>query len=289
MDRRRFLKVTAATAALSGAGTAATSREWTIDELQHGMSHGKFTAQSLTEFYLGRIDAIDRSGPHLGAVLETNPDALAIARELDRERAAKGPRSLLHGIPFLLKDNIDTGDRMETTAGSLALVGAPKPQDAPLVKHLREAGAVLLGKTNLSEWANFRGEHSTSGWSARGGQTRNPYALDRNPCGSSSGAAVAVSADLCAFAIGTETDGSIVGPSSMNGIVGIKPTVGLVSQFGLIPISSSQDAAGPMARTVRDAAAVLSTIAGRDYTHACKLNGLAGARLGVARQFMIGG
>src|SRR5436190_17387728 len=195
--------------------------------------------------------------------MELNPDALKIAAELDRERKAKGPRGPLHGVPVLVKDNIDTGN-MSTTAGSLALVGAPAPKDAFIVARLRAAGAVLLGKTNLSEWANFRGEHSTSGWSGRGGQTKNPYALNRNPSGSSSGSGAAAAASLCAVAVGTETDGSIVSPSSINGLVGIKPTVGLVSRTGIVPISHTQDTAGPMARTVRDASILLAALAGAD-------------------------
>ncbi len=288
MDRRSFLQAAAASAAFTR-DAAAAPLEWTVADMQNAMAQGSITSEALTTFYLRRIAATNLHGPALRAVIETNPDAMAMARQLDRERMTSGPRSPLHGLPVLLKDNIDTHDRMQTTAGSLALLGSPMPDDAPLVTRLREAGAVLLGKTNLSEWANFRGRHSTSGWSARGGQTRNPYALDRNPCGSSSGSAVAVAASLCAFAIGTETDGSIVGPSSMNGVVGIKPTVGLVSQKGLIPISSSQDAAGPIARTVRDAALALSVIAGRDYSDFCMSDGLRGARLGIARQFMDGG
>ena len=238
--------------------------EATIADLQDGMKSGKWTARSITEAYLARIDAVDAAGPALRSVLERNPDALAIADALDRERSEKGPRGPLHGIPVLVKDNIDTADRMATTAGSLALVGAKPPADAFVVRRLREAGAVLLGKTNLTEWANIRSSTSTSGWSGRGGLTRNPYALDRNPCGSSSGSGVAVAANLCAAAVGTETDGSIVSPSSANGIVGIKPTVGLVSRSGIIPISHSQDTAGPMARTVRDAAILLGALAGAD-------------------------
>lgn len=273
--------------------------EATIADLQAGMSSGKWTARSITEAYLARIDAVDAGGPALRSVLEKNPDALATADALDRERKEKGPRGPLHGIPVLVKDNIDTADRMATTAGSLALVGAKPAQDAFVVKRLREAGAVILGKTNLSEWANIRSSTSTSGWSGRGGLTRNPYALDRNPCGSSSGSGVAVAASLCAAAVGTETDGSIVSPSSANGIVGIKPTVGLVSRSGIIPISHSQDTAGPMARTVRDAAILLGALAGADpedaatgvperratpdYTAFLDPAGLRGARIGVVR------
>ena len=231
--------------------------ETTIAQMQAGMQSGKWSSCYIVEKYVLRINALDRKGPTLKSVIEMNPDSLDIAQELDKERKEKGPRGPLHGIPVLIKDNIDTADRMATTAGSLALVGAKPPQDAFVVKKLREAGAVLLGKTNLSEWANIRCSYSTSGWSGRGGLTKNPYALDRNPSGSSSGSAVAVAANLCAVAVGTETDGSIVSPSSINGIVGIKPTVGLVSRTGVIPISHTQDTAGPMARTVRDAAILL--------------------------------
>lgn len=238
--------------------------------------------------YLDRIDQLDRRGPQLRAVIEVNPDALAIADALDAEAKAKGPRGPLHGVPLLIKDNIDTADRMKTTAGSLALADAPAPKlDAPLVKRLRAAGAVILGKTNLSEWANFRSTHSVSGWSGRGGQTRNPYALDRNPSGSSSGSGVAVAAELCAMAVGTETDGSIVSPASVNGIVGIKPTIGLIPGAGIVPIAHSQDTAGPMARSVSDAAALLTVLGtrGEDYTKSLDASGLRGTRLGVARKF----
>jgi amidase len=236
----------------------------TILEAQARMRDGTLTARGLTEHYLARIEAVDRSGPHLNAVMELNPDALAIADALDVERRASGPRGLLHGIPVLLKDNIDTADRMTTTAGSLALAGSIAAQDAFVAQRLRQAGAVILGKTNLSEWANFRSTRSTSGWSSRGGLTRNPYALDRTGCGSSTGSAVAVAADLCLAAVGTETDGSIVCPSAINGIVGIKPTLGLVSRAGIVPIAHSQDTAGPMARTVADAAILLSALTGVD-------------------------
>ena len=228
------------------------------------MKSGKYTARSIAEKYLARIDQIDKQGPAINAVIELNPDALAIADGLDKERKEKGVRGPLHGIPVLIKDNIDTADKMMTTAGSLALLGSKPSKDSTVAQKLREAGAVILGKTNLSEWANIRSDHSTSGWSGRGGQTKNPYALDRNPCGSSSGSGAAVSANLCAAAIGTETDGSIVCPSSSNGLVGIKPTVGLVSRTGIIPISHSQDGAGPMCRTVRDAAIVLGALTGID-------------------------
>jgi len=275
--------------------------EVTIAELQRGMRSGQFTARSITKAYLARIEALDKQGPAINAVIELNPDALAIADDLDKEYKEKGPRGPLHGVPVLIKDNIDTADQMSTTAGSLALEGFGPTHDAFVVQRLRVAGAVILGKANLSEWANFRASHSVSGWSARGGQTRNPYVLDRNPCGSSSGSAVAVAANLCTVAIGTETDGSIVCPSAMNGIVGIKPTLGLVSRRGVIPIAHSQDTPGPMARTVRDAAILLNTLTGADpddpatkeaasksepdYTKFLDANGLSGARLGIARKF----
>ncbi len=275
--------------------------EVTISELQQGMRAGKFSARSLTKKYLERIEDVDKNGPAINSIIELNPDALAIADSLDRERKAKGARGPLHGIPILIKDNIDTADRMMTTAGSLALLGSIPFQDAFVAKKLREAGAVILGKTNLSEWANIRSNHSTSGWSGRGGQTKNPYALDRNPCGSSSGSGAAVAANLCAAAIGTETDGSVVCPSSANSLVGIKPTVGLVSRSGIIPIAHSQDTAGPMARTVTDAAILLTALAGvdpsdsatgasqgksqSDYTRSLDRDGLRGARLGVVRKY----
>jgi amidase len=275
--------------------------EVTIAQLQDGMKSGKFTARSLAEKYTARIDEVDKHGPKLNSVIELNPDALAIAAALDEERKAKGPRGPLHGIPVLIKDNIATADRMMTTAGSLALVGAKPPKDAFIAQKLRAAGAVILGKTNLSEWANIRSSHSTSGWSGRGGLTRNPYVLDRNPCGSSSGTGAGISANLAAIGVGTETDGSIVCPSSSNGLAGIKPTVGLVSRAGIIPISHSQDTAGPMCRTVRDAAILLSALAGPDaddsatsasagksqpdYAQFCDPNGLKGARIGVARKY----
>jgi amidase len=275
--------------------------EITIADLQDGMKSGKFTARSIAERYLSRIEAVDKQGPAINAVIELNPDAIAIADEMDAERKAKGVRSPLHGIPVLIKDNIDTADRMMTTAGSLALVGARPPKDSLVAAKLRTAGAVILGKTNLSEWANIRSSHSTSGWSGRGGLTKNPYALDRNACGSSSGSGAATAANLCAIAIGTETDGSVVCPASANGLVGIKPTVGLVSRTGIVPISHSQDTAGPMARTLRDAATLLSSIVGSDpsdtatlasqgkmqsdYTQFLDPNGLKGARVGVARKY----
>jgi len=275
--------------------------EFTIADLQAGMSAGKYTARSLVEKYLARIESIDRKGPELRTVIELNPDALAIADALDKERKEKGARGPLHGIPVLIKDNIDTADRMATTAGSLALVGSKPPGDSFLVRQLRQAGAVLLGKTNLSEWANIRSSRSTSGWSGRGGLTKNAYALDRNTSGSSSGSGSAVAANLCAVAVGTETDGSIISPASIHSVVGIKPTVGLVSRTGIIPISHTQDTAGPMARTVRDAAILLSALVGidsedkatleskgkslRDYTQFLDANGLQGARVGVVRRY----
>ena len=270
--------------------------ELTIPELQTGMQTGEITARSITGMYLRRIAEIDQAGPMLNAVIEVNPDALEIADTLDAERRARGPRGPLHGIPILIKDNIDTADKMLTTAGSLALLGSIASQDATVVRRLRAAGAIILGKTNLSEWANFRSTHSISGWSSRGGQTRNPYALDRNPCGSSSGSGVAVAANLCAAAVGTETDGSITCPSHTNGIVGIKPTLGLVNRAGIIPIAHSQDTAGPMARTVADAVILLDALAepwsgergaGSEgaYTRFLDRDGLSGARIGVARNF----
>ena len=275
--------------------------EATIAELQEGMRAGKYTARSLAEKYIDRIEKFDRKGPALNSVIELNPEAMSIADALDRERKSGRVRSPLHGVPVLLKDNIDTADKMRTTAGSLALADTFAPRDAFIAGRLREAGAVLLGKTNLSEWANFRSTHSTSGWSGRGGQTRNPYAIDRNPCGSSSGSGVAVAANFAAAAVGTETDGSIVCPSSASSLVGIKPTIGLVSRSGIIPISHSQDTAGPMARTVADAVILLNALAGidardaatqtsrgksqTDYTQYLDANGLRGARIGVARKF----
>jgi amidase len=275
--------------------------EITVADLQDGMKSGRFTARSLVEMYLARIDSIDKHGPAISSILELNPDALSIADSLDQERKAKGQRGPMHGIPVLIKDNIDTADKMMTTAGSLALVGSKPPQDSGVAQKLRSAGAVILGKTNLSEWANIRSSHSTSGWSGRGGLTKNPYALDRNPCGSSSGTGAGISANLCAVGIGTETDGSIVCPSSSNGLAGIKPTVGLVSRSGIIPISHSQDGAGPMCRTVRDAATLLGALTGvdprdsataasagrsfTDYTQFCDPSGLKNARIGVARKY----
>jgi amidase len=238
--------------------------ELTIADLQSGMASGKYSAHSLAKKYLDRIDDVDKHGPAINSVIELNPDALAIASDLDKERKAKGPRGPLHGIPVLIKDNIDTHDRMTTTAGSLALGGSIPLQDSSVAKKLREAGCVILGKTNLSEWANFRSSHSSSGWSGRGGQTKNPYALDRNPCGSSSGTGAGVSANLSAIGVGTETDGSVVCPSSANSLVGIKPTLGLISRAGIIPIAHNQDTAGPMCRTVTDAAILLGALGGID-------------------------
>jgi amidase len=274
--------------------------ELTIAELQSGMASGKYSAHSLASKYLDRIDDIDKHGPAINSVLELNPDALSIASDLDKERKAKGPRGLLHGIPVLIKDNIDTADRMTTTAGSLALGGSIPLQDAFVAKKLREAGAVILGKTNLSEWANFRSSHSSSGWSGRGGQTKNPYALDRNPCGSSSGTGAAVAASLSAIGVGTETDGSVVCPSNANSLVGIKPTLGLISRAGIIPIAHSQDTAGPMTRTVTDAVTLLGALTGidsrddatktsagksfTDYTKFLDADGLRGARIGIHRK-----
>ncbi len=317
-NRRRFLE----TGALAGAsmlvgaqGTRAAShgpatvlpevkpfelQEITIADLSTGLKSGKYSARSLVEKYLARIEEFDTRGAAVNSVIEINPDALAIAEQLGRESRAKGPRGPLHGMPVLIKDNIATRDRMMTTAGSMALAGARPPKDSFVAARLRAAGAVILGKTNLSEWANIRSSHSTSGWSGRGGLTRNPYALDRNPCGSSSGSGAAVAANFCAVAVGTETDGSIVCPSNANGIVGIKPTLGLVSRAGIVPIAHSQDTAGPMARTVTDAALLLGALAGvdsddpateaslgkaqADYTKFLDANGLAGARIGVARK-----
>ena len=276
--------------------------EMCIRELQTQMSQGELTAHSLLEFYLERIEQIDRNGPTLTSIIEINPDAFEIAESLDKERADSGPRGPLHGIPILVKDNIDTADKMVTAAGSLALAGSHARQDAFIIERLRQAGAIILGKANLSEWANFRSTRSSSGWSSRGGQCRNPYALDRTPCGSSSGSGAATAANLCAAAIGTETDGSIVCPSSINGVVGIKPTLGLLSRSGIIPIAHSQDTAGPMARCVADAAILLGAMTGvdprdpatqpsqgkalLDYTPYLDFKGLQGARIGVARQLL---
>jgi amidase len=276
--------------------------EATAVQLQDWMTSGRYTARQLADLYLRRIEEIDRRGPALRSVIEVNPDALAIADALDAERRSRGARGPLHGIPVLIKDNIDTADRMMTTAGSLALEGSRAVKDAFVVERLRAAGAVILGKTNLSEWANFRSTRSTSGWSGRGGQVRNPYVLDRNACGSSSGTGAAIAANLAVIGVGTETDGSIVCPSGANGLVGIKPTLGLVSRSGIIPIAHSQDTAGPMARTVADAAVLLGAMAGADpldpitakgkpapdFTRHLDADALKGARIGVARQRYFG-
>jgi amidase len=275
--------------------------ETTIAELQKAMQAGKLSSHSITSKYLSRIEEVDKRGPTINSVIEINPEALEIAEALDKERKAKGARGPLHGIPVLIKDNIDTADRMMTTAGSLALEGSIASRDSFVAQKLRAAGAVILGKTNLSEWANFRSSHASSGWSGRGGQTRNPYVLDRNPCGSSSGSGASVSANLCVVAVGTETDGSVVCPSSANSLVGIKPTLGLISRSGIIPIAHSQDTAGPMARTVTDAAILLGALAGldprdaatndsrgkseADYTKFLDRDGMRGARIGIARKF----
>lgn len=319
LNRRSFIKTgligglaTAAMASASGMDSIVlhpsaekqTDRfnlnEMTIADLQITMSDGRFTSQSITEQYLARIRSIDQEGYELRSVIELNPDAISIAQEMDRERIQGKVRGPLHGIPVLIKDNIDTSDQMHTTAGSLALLNTKPFRDAFLVRNLRKAGAVLLGKTNLSEWANFRSSRSSSGWSARGGQTKNPFSLNRNPSGSSSGSAVAVSANLCCVAVGTETDGSIISPSSTCGIVGIKPTVGLISRSGIIPISHSQDTAGPMTRTVKDAAILLGILAGADpddsttkastgtpldYSQFLDSRGMRGKRIGIVRQY----
>jgi amidase len=309
-ERRDFLKLslaagTALAAQVPEAAAEAAAvndfplEEATLDQVQKAMADGDLGAEDLAEAYLERIAALNARGPELRHVVEVNPEALAIAAALDEERAKKGPRGPLHGVPVLVKDNIDTADKMQTTAGSLALEGHVAPRDAFVVERLRAAGAVILGKTNLSEWANFRSSRSISGWSGRGGQSRNPYALDRNTSGSSSGSGGAVSANLCLLAVGTETDGSVVSPASINGIVGIKPTLGRVSRRGIIPIAASQDTAGPMARTVKDAAWLLFAMCGvddadavtasqrghvYDLTKAFEADGLKGARIGVARE-----
>lgn len=322
IDRRRFLGTTImGSAVLAAASAACTSTsqtatdpkdpnpeatpfeldEVTVSDLQESMQSGQHTARSITQMYLHRIETLDREGPHLGSIIETNPQVQEIADQLDAERQSGWTRGPLHGIPVIIKDNIDTADHMTTTAGSLAMEGSIPAKDSFVAKKLREAGAIIFAKANLSEWANFRSTMSSSGWSARGGQCRNPYALDRNPCGSSSGSAVAIAANLGAVAIGTETDGSIVCPSTRNGIVGIKPTVGLVSRSGIIPISHTQDTAGPMTRTVRDGALLLGVLTGvdprdnatavsdgnsyNDYTQFLEVDGLLEARIGVARNF----
>lgn len=316
MSRKTLLKLGAAAAltpVLSGLplpaeadGPAVPSfelDEMSIVQLQAMMQHGQMSARELVTAYLTRGAQIDKAGPMINSIIETNPDALAIADTLDRERASGRVRGPLHGIPVVVKDNIGTADRMQTAAGSLALVGHPAPYDAFVAHRLRQAGAIILGKANLSEWANFRSTRATSGWSGRGGQTHNPYVLDRNPSGSSSGSAAAVSANLAAGSLGSETDGSIVSPSSINGVVGIKPTLGLTSRAGVVPLSHSQDVVGPICRTVGDAAAMLSAIAGfdphdpvtrgsagrpQDYTRFLNPNGLRGARLGIPRKFGFG-
>ncbi|WP_338870290.1 amidase [Spirosoma sp. SC4-14] len=325
MNRRRFIK-TSSVVSVSATAVAATAcsspktsdtenkdtpyvddfalNELTINDLQQKMKSGEYTSEAITKLYLDRIDAIDKKGPALNAVIEVNPDALAIAKTMDQERKDGKLRGPMHGIPVLIKDNIDTGDQMMTTAGSLALEGHKAAGDAFIVAQLRKAGAVILGKTNLSEWANFRSSRSTSGWSSRGGQTRNPYVLGRNPSGSSSGSGSATSANLCAVAVGTETDGSIIAPSSHCGLVGLKPTVGLVSRSGIIPISQTQDTAGPMTRTVTDAAILLGALVGvdpadavtlgsrgksaADYTQFLKADALAGKRIGIEKSFLEG-
>jgi amidase len=276
--------------------------EVTVDELQKRMQTGQTTSRSITQKYLDRINAIDKNGPKLNSIIELNPDALSIADALDKERKNGKVRGPLHGIPVLIKDNIDTADKMQTTAGALALEGNIAKNDAFVAKKLRQAGAVILGKTNLSEWANFRSSRSVSGWSSRGGQTRNAYVLDRSPCGSSSGSGVAVAANLCTVAVGTETDGSIACPASINGVVGIKPTVGLVSRAGIIPISKTQDTAGPFGRTVKDAVLLLNALVGADpndpvtsesvgkaktdYSQFLDANALKGKRIGVEKTFL---
>lgn len=325
MNRRNFLKNSSlAGMMLTGVGAVACNEtvkkstpankkndtdnfelhEMSIDQLQKKMQEGSLNSKAITQLYLNRIEQIDKNGPTLNSVIELNPDALAIAETLDKERKDGKIRGPLHGIPVLIKDNINTSDKMMTTAGSLALLGNKAKSDAFIIKQLREAGAVILGKTNLSEWANFRSTRSSSGWSSRGGQTKNPYYLDRSPSGSSSGSGSSVSANLCAVAIGTETDGSVIAPSSFCGIVGIKPTVGLLSRSGIIPISKTQDTAGPMARTVKDAAILLGVLAGvdhndsvtiesngkaeKDYTKFLDKNGLKGKRIGIEKSFLKG-
>lgn len=279
-------------------------QEVTIGMLKTAMENGKITSRIITKMYLKRIEKVDKNGPKLNAVIEVNPDALAIAAQRDKERKNGSVRGPLHGIPVLIKDNINTGDKMQTTAGSLALEGNIASADAFIIQKLREAGAVILGKTNLSEWANFRSTRSCSGWSSRGGQTKNPYILDRSPSGSSSGSAAAVAANLCAVAIGTETNGSIIAPSSYNGLVGLKPTVGLLSRSGIIPISKTQDTAGPMARTVTDSAILLAALIGTDqqdeatasskgkgygdYTRFLREDSLRGKKIGIEKSFLTG-
>jgi amidase len=310
MNRRKFIQLSALGASsvfLEGEAMSASGFnviEASVADLQAAMTKGTLTSKALTALYLKRIAEFDRAGPKINSVIELNPDALAIAEALDSERKSKGARGPLHGIPVLLKDNIATADKMSTSAGSIALANVKPPRDAFLVKKLREAGAVIIGKTNLSEWANIRSTRSTSGWSSRGGLTKNPYALDRNTSGSSSGSGAAIAASFAAIAVGTETDGSITSPASVNGLVGIKPTIGVLSRNGVVPIAHSQDTAGPMTRTVADAAVLLTAMAGVDardpvtkaatkagegkmvdYTKSLDANGLKGARIGVARNF----
>ncbi len=318
MKRRTFIRNTALTATmlpwaieacdgkrkstLVQANNEVNLDELTIADLQNKMKSGELTSRAITEHYLKKIDEFDKNGPSINSVIELNPDALTIADQLDKERSDNKIRGPLHGIPILIKDNIDSGDKMLTTAGSLALEGNHAPKDAFIISKLRESGAVLLGKTNLSEWANFRSSRSSSGWSSRGGQTKNPYDLQRNPCGSSSGSGAAVSSNFCAVAIGTETDGSIICPASINGVVGIKPTVGLWSRSGIIPISATTDTAGPMARTVTDAAILLGALSGvdeddaitklsggktsTDYSKYLDANGLQGKRIGIEKSYL---
>jgi len=322
MNRRNFIKSGSAAGLITTIGLPASAaivtnndittafkddfelNEITITELQNLMKNGKVSSKSITKLYLKRIEALDKKGPKLNAVIEINPDALEIASKMDEERKAGNIRGMMHGIPVLIKDNINTADKMQTTAGALALAGNIASLDAFIVKKLREAGAVILGKTNLSEWANFRSTRSCSGWSSRGGQTKNPNILDRSPSGSSSGSGCATSANLCAIAIGTETNGSIIAPSSYNGLVGFKPTVGLLSRSGIIPISKTQDTAGPMGRTVTDVAILLSALTGedeqdeatkgssaktqKDYTQALKNDGFKGKKIGIEKSFLTG-
>jgi amidase len=320
MNRRKFLRNSSLAGLTIVAASAFTEKEktyyekrfvdnfllneLTIDELQQQMQSGRLTAVNITQLYLQRIETIDKNGPKLNAVIEVNPDAIFIAAAMDKERKEGKIRGALHGIPVLIKDNIDTADKMMTTAGALALKGNIASADAFIVIRLREAGAVILGKTNMSEWANFKSIRSTSGWSSRGGQTKSPYILDRNPSGSSSGSGVAVAANLCAVAIGTETNGSIASPCSVNGLVGIKPTVGLWSSSGIIPISATQDTAGPMCRTVKDAAIMLGALTGtdndntvskesngkyyKDYTQFLDKEGLEGKKIGIEKTHLEG-
>ncbi len=318
MQRRTFIRNTSITALmLPWALDACTSKnasqqlaesaelnldELTIADLQQKMQSGELTAKVLTEFYLKKINQLDKNGPTINSIIELNPDALTIAIQRDKERSENKIRGPLHGIPVLIKDNIDTGDQMLTSAGSIALEGNHASKDAFIISKLRESGAVLLGKTNLSEWANFRSNHSSSGWSSRGGQTKNPYLLERNPCGSSAGSGAAVAANFCVVAIGTETNGSIICPASINGVVGIKPTVGLWSRSGIIPISATQDTPGPMARTVTDAVILLGALTGidehdsitkssegkaeKDYSKFLDANGLQGKRIGIEKSYL---